>query len=89
MAISGPNSRLSRSWWIEANEHNVAYFSNLEKRNYKISHITKLKTEDNGTTTDPGQILKEERLFYNKLYTLNRNCTDDFDNFFPTKQWYP
>ena len=72
----------SRAQLIEDNEKNSKFFLNMEKRNYQIKHITKLKDGNSAADeTDPGKILKSIEHFYSKLYGDNvRN--DLFDDIF-------
>ena len=57
--------------WYEQGEKSTKYFYNLEKRNYHKKTMTKLTTE-NGITEDPKQILKEQKLFYEDLYSSKK-----------------
>ena len=55
--------------WYEEGEKCSKYFLNLEKRNFNNKCITKLITSEGKTVTTDPEILKEEQLFYEKLYT--------------------
>ena len=58
----------SRARWIEFGEKPTKYFCSLEKRNYVNKLITKLNV--NGTeVVNPEEILKEQKNFYQKLYS--------------------
>ena len=46
------------------------YFHNLEKRNYNSTSIKKLITEEGEEITNLEEIIQEQNLFYQKLYTL-------------------
>ena len=59
----------SKSRWYEQGERNTRYFFNLEKRNYCKKTITKLKCSNNTYTHNQFEILKEEKDFYETLYT--------------------
>ena len=45
------------------------YFLGLEKRNYKNRCISKLKVDHDKIVSDPKEILKQQKMFYEKLYT--------------------
>lgn len=74
----------SKARWFEEGERNSKYFLNLEKRNRAQKYITKLKTSPDKVITDASEILKEEKKFYEKLYTSKNPNIDapDFDEFF-------
>ena len=57
----------SRVQHFEEDEKCTKYFIQQEKRNYLSKNIKCLKT-DTGTITDPCDILKEQKLFYQTLY---------------------
>ena len=67
----------SRTKWVEEGEKNSSYFLKLEHRNYKQKTITKLVNSSGREITGRDNILKEEELFYKKLYTAE---TDIFAN---------
>jgi hypothetical protein len=52
----------------EAGEKATKYFLNLEKRKGDKQAINSLLLEDGNTTTDQGEILKEQHKFYKNLY---------------------
>ena len=68
----------SRAQWINEGEKCSKYFLNLEKRNYDMKHLQKLKISENEFTTDPNKIMDLQKEFYEKLYG-NNDRTDDFD----------
>ena len=53
---------------IEFGEKNSKYFSNLEKSHSKAKHITELEV-DGKTITNQNDILNEEKIFYENLYS--------------------
>lgn len=58
----------SKARWVEAGEKPTRYFCGLEKRNFTTRTISHL--DINGRiTTDPGEIQREQALFYKKLYS--------------------
>lgn len=59
----------SRVDWAEAGEKNTKYFLNLEKKNAIDKNITQLESKDGKIITDPSLILKEQRHFYETLYS--------------------
>ena len=59
----------SRAQWVEEGEKNTNYFLNLEKRNYNSTCIKKLITEEGKEITKLEEIIQEQKLFYEKLYT--------------------
>jgi exonuclease III len=65
------NGALMRSKvnWAEFGEKNSKFFLNLEKRNHKMKCITKLIDDNEKEITDPSEILKYEKSFYNTLYS--------------------
>ena len=58
----------SKAKWTEDGEKNSSYFLKLEKKQYLNKHITQLIVGDN-IVTDPNQILLEEKIFYESLYS--------------------
>ena len=62
----------SRATWAEDGEKNTKYFINLEKRNYNLKYITKLISNNNKEITNPNEILKEQKQFYQKLYSTKQ-----------------
>jgi len=64
----------SKIRWTEDGEKNSSYFLNLEKRNYMNKHISQLII-NNKLTTNPEEILHEEKKFYKNLY--NEHVTNN------------
>ena len=58
------------------------YFFSLEKRRSKQKTITKLKTANGHEITNQEEILKECRLFYEKLYTNDETVCPEAFSFF-------
>ena len=72
----------SKAKWIEDGEKNTKYFINLEKRNYKAKHITKIIC-DNQEITDGKHILQSEQTYYSTLYKSKQDkliANDIFSN---------
>ena len=59
----------SKAKWIEDGEKNTKYFLNLEKRNYNNTCIKTLINNDKKEITDTQEIIKEQKNFYQNLYT--------------------
>ena len=76
----------SRARYIEHGEKNTKYFFNLERRNYNMKVLAKLRLDNNEIITDPALILEEEKNFYKKLYMSNLENTnvEQFLNNMPT-----
>lgn len=74
----------SRADYVEFGEKNTKYFLGLEKRNQKIKHIRCLINDNQDLIYKPNDILGEQNLYYERLYTEtdpNRdgnNCCSDF-----------
>ena len=58
--------------WYELGERNNKYFLNLQTRNYKKKHITLLKDNEHNSITNPNEILKQEKCYYEMLYSTTR-----------------
>lgn len=58
----------SRAQYFLEGEKNSKYFFNLEKQKGSAKVISQLVREDGTIIKDPNQILKEEKIFYEKLY---------------------
>ena len=58
----------SKARWHEQGERNTRYFLNLEKRNNSKKTVTRLKLSDNKLTSDPVEILQEQKTFFQTLY---------------------
>ena len=68
----------ARARWHEHGEKSTKYFLNLEKRNHIKKHMRKL--DINGSiSTDPSNILSEQRRFYQELYTSKCRNTDNLN----------
>ena len=65
----------AKAQFIEENERSTTYFLNVEKRNYKMKHIKKLKFSGTESIDNPNKILEEEKQFYKTLYTRNKTLT--------------
>ena len=64
----------ARARWHEHDERSIKYFLNLEKRNHVKKHLRRLLI--NGfITSDPFEILNEQKRFYYSLY--KSNVTDE------------
>ena len=68
----------SKAKWVEEGEKNTKYFLNLEKRNYNNTCIKTLINKDNKEITDMTEILEEQKLFYENLYTSKLNKTEEY-----------
>jgi hypothetical protein len=68
----------SRAVWYEQGKKSTKYFCNLENRNYITKSIQKLEKEDGTIITDIKDILEEQKIFYETLYT-NRDNNDSLD----------
>ena len=73
----------ARATWVEKGEKNTKLFLNMEKRNYNVKHITRLKTGglNEQYTEDPNQILQLLKNFYQDLYSHDSR-NDQFDALF-------
>ena len=58
----------SKARWHEQGERNTRYFFNLEKRNHSKKTVTKLKLSNNKLSSDPSEILQEQKAFFETLY---------------------
>ena len=74
----------SKARWHEFGERSWKYFLNIERRNYENKCITNLMKENGSSTTDPKEILKEQKRFYQILYSSENPQVNDpkFDVFF-------
>lgn len=70
--------RCKSRWYNEA-EKNTKYFFNLERANYNAKTIHTLKREDGSTIKEAKDILKEEFIFYKKLYLDTNKKEQRFD----------
>ena len=74
----------SKASWHEFGEQSLIYFLNLERQNYENKCITSLINENGSSITDPKEILKEQKSFYQILYSWQNLQVNDpkFDVFF-------
>ena len=70
----------SRARWYNGGEKNTKYFLNLEKYNFNRETITRLHTHEGVIVTHDNDILKEEKHFYQALYTESGAQLDVFPN---------
>ena len=63
----------SKTKLYEEREKNTRYFLNMEKRNYNKKVIKRLRLQNGTLITDREEILFEQRDFYRKLYSTNKN----------------
>ena len=70
--------------WYEEGEKSTNYFLILENRNYSKKVIARLKDRHNRICTQPEDIRKELKIYYEKLYSsqLKGNETPDDSNMF-------
>ena len=55
--------------WHEEGETSSKYFLSLEKRQYNRKNISRLKIDNGDIITDNKDILKQQQLYYQQLYT--------------------
>ena len=82
MRTKGAILRCKAKWYNEG-EKNTQYFLNLEKRHFKLSTISQLKTRDNTYITSDKDILSTAEVFYRDLYRsplLPMTENDYFEN---------
>ena len=70
----------ARARWHEHGERSTKYFLNLERRIYVKKHIRKLVISG-AITTDPYQILSEQKKFYYNLYKTKAVDTGSIKSF--------
>lgn len=58
----------SRTQWIEEGERPTIFFCNLETQNFVNKTIKKLVTDENTVVENQKEILKQSKIFYEKLY---------------------
>ena len=63
----------SKMKWFELGEKLTKYFFNLEKNNYEKKLIREVELENGEIITDPVQVNKEIRDFYQNMYTSKIN----------------
>ena len=59
----------SKAKWIEEGEKLTNYFCNLENRNFVSKVVNTIETDNGTKLTDTGDIIKETKLYHEKLYT--------------------
>ena len=69
--IEGIIVRSKAKWYLEG-EKNSKYFCNLEKRHYTEKLMTKIIVEDDKEIEDLDTIIKEQKKFYESLYTSRK-----------------
>ena len=74
----------SKAKFIEENEENLSFFKKEETRNYNMRYIRALFIDNDVLINEPELILKEEELFYKKLYTQPNNGEID-ENLFSSE----
>ena len=63
----------SKMKWFELGEKPTKFFFNLEKRNYEKKLIREVELENGEIISDPVQVNKEIRNFYQNMYTSKIN----------------
>ena len=63
----------SKMNWFELGEKPTKFFFNLEKRNYEKKSIREVELENGKIISDPVQVNKEIRNFYQNMYTSKIN----------------
>ena len=71
--------------WLKEGEKNTKYFIGLEKRNYLNKNISQLITKEEKFITNAKEILKEQKQFYQNLYS---NKHVNLDNEEKIKQFF-
>ena len=67
----------SKAKWYHLGEKNTSYFLNLEKSKYNARTCNAILLDDGNIVTNPKNILKQQQLFYQRLY--QRENTSPFD----------
>jgi hypothetical protein len=67
----------SKARWYEQGEKCTKYFFNLEKRNYQRKTVRKLVTSKGEVMKNPKEIQKEQRLFYQNLYSSVKQDSEE------------
>lgn len=82
--VEGIITRAKARWHLEG-ERNSKYFCNLEKRHYTEKTIPKLVDKNGQEINDIKGILKEQKSFYEDLYTSKKPAlnVEDRNLFFP------
>ena len=68
--------------WHNKDEKNTKYYLNHEKRHFKISTISQLKTNEHEFVTSDSKTLAQCESFYKELYTSNENAIPAESEFF-------
>ena len=76
----------SKAKFVEEGEKSTKYFLNLEKRNFENKHMKAIINSEGRMINNSEGILKEQASFYHKLYTSNKNMTDDTNHIEQTFQ---
>ena len=66
----------AKALWVEEGEKNTKYYLNLEKRNYNTKNIKTLITNEDKEITELEEIIKEEKRFYENLYSSKLTKSD-------------
>ena len=76
----------SKAKWHLEGERNSRYFCNLEKKHYQEKSISKLIDDTGNELTETNDILKEQKDFYQNLYTSKKtNTSNKMDDIFFNK----
>ena len=59
----------SKAKWVEEGEKKTKYFLNIENKNYNSACIKKLITEDGTEITKLEDVINEQKLFFQNLYS--------------------
>lgn len=73
----------SRMKWFELGEKPTKFFFNLEENNYEKKLIREVELENGEIISDPVQVNKEIRNFYQTMYTSKingNNCTSAYEH---------
>ena len=66
----------SKAKWLEEGEKPTNYFLNLENRNFTSKTIPKVEKENGDVVSKQEEILKEAKLFYEKIYTIDKDIEE-------------
>ena len=69
-----------RTKWYEYGEKSSKYFFNLERSNFNKKVMNSTYLPDGTLTKNPDKILKEQRNYYEKLYTSDENVEFKIEN---------
>ena len=75
----------SRAKYTRDFEKNTRFFYSLEKSNFDKKTMKCLQKDDGTITTNPTEILEQQRLFYKKLYTSDETVSFKLKNTTGTK----